>query len=103
MRENNVSGILQGMFDKAVEAVMEASELPFNELAESRSEKCVTARVVLVNYLLEQGMSEATIAELSGMSQQRINSLKNASRYKFKASLLARVLRDEVRKLLTSE
>lgn len=96
-----MSGILQGMFDKAVEAVMEASGLPFGELAESRSEKCVTARVVLVNHLTELGMSEATICELSGMSQQRVNSLKNAARYKFKASLLARIMRDEVRKSLS--
>lgn len=88
---------LQQIFDSAVEAVMQASGLDFDMLANCRSERCVVARVVLVDVLMELGMSEGDIAFLSGMSQQRVNSLKNSARYRLKG-LAARVMREEVRK-----
>ena len=88
---------LQQIFDSAVEAVMQASGLDFDALANCRSERCVVARVVLVDVLMELGMSEGDIAFLSGMSQQRVNSLKNSARYRLKG-LAARVMREEVRK-----
>lgn len=88
---------LQQIFDSAVEAVMQASGLDFDALANCRSERCVVARVVLVDVLMELGMSEGDIAFLSGMSQQRVNSLKNSARYRLKG-LAARVMREDVRK-----
>lgn len=88
---------LQQIFDNAVEAVMQASGLDFDALANCRSERCVVARVVLVDVLMELGMSEGDIAFLSGMSQQRVNSLKNSARYRLKG-LAARVMMEEVRK-----
>ena len=90
---------LQQIFDFAVEAVMQASGLDFDALANCRSERCVVARVVLVDVLMELGMSEGDIAFLSGMSQQRVNSLKNSARYRLKG-LAARVMREEVKTLL---
>ena len=84
---------LQQIFDCAVEAVMQASGLDFDALANCRSERCV----VLVDVLMELGMSEGDIAFLSGMSQQRVNSLKNSARYRLKG-LAARVMMEEVRK-----
>lgn len=90
---------LQQIFDCAVEAVMQASGLDFDALANCRSERCVVARVVLVDVLMELGMSEGDIAFLSGMSQQRVNSLKNSARYRLKG-LAARVMREEVKTLL---
>ena len=86
-------------FDCAVEAVMQASGLDFDALANCRSERCVVARVVLVDVLMELGMSEGDIAFLSGMSQQRVNSLKNSARYRLKG-LAARVMMEEVKTLL---
>lgn len=91
---------LQQIFDSAVEAVMQASGLEFDALANCRSERCVVARVVLVDVLIELGMSEGDIALLSGMSQQRVNSLKNSARYRLKG-LAARVMREEVRKMIS--
>ena len=88
---------LQQIFDSTVEAVMQASGLEFDALANCRSERCVVARVVLVDVLIELGMSEGDIALLSGMSQQRVNSLKNSARYRLKG-LAARGMREEVRK-----
>lgn len=92
---------LQQIFDFAVEAVMQASGLDFDALANCRSERCVVARVVLVDVLMELGMSEGDIAFLSGMSQQRINSLKNSARYR-PNGLAARVMGEEVRKRLVT-
>lgn len=43
---------LQQIFDSAVEAVMQASGLDFDALANCRSERCVVARVVLVDVLM---------------------------------------------------
>ena len=77
---------LQQIFDSAVEAVMQASGLDFDALANCRSERCVVARVVLVDVLIELGMSEGDISLLSGMSQQRVNSLKNSARYRLKGA-----------------
>lgn len=57
---------LQQIFDCAVEAVMQASGLDFDALANCRSERCVVARVVLVDVLMELGMSEGDISLLSG-------------------------------------
>ena len=91
---------LQQIFDSAVEAVMQASGLEFDALANCRSERCVVARVVLVDVLIELGMSEGDIALLSGMSQQRVNSLKNSARYRLKG-LAARVMREEVKKMIS--
>lgn len=91
---------LQQIFDSEVEAVMQASGLEFDALANCRSERCVVARVVLVDVLIELGMSEGDIALLSGMSQQRVNSLKNSARYRLKG-LAARVMREEVKKMIS--
>lgn len=86
---------LEDIYNMVVEATMLASGLRFDELAVSRSERCVTARVVLVDVLLRLGMSEGDIVRLSGMSQQRVNALKNSGRFRLKG-LCARVMRDEV-------
>lgn len=91
---------LQILFDKAVEATMNASGLSFEEFTTSRSERSVNARVVFVDYLIEKGMSEGTIAELSGMSQQRVNALKNSRIYRMK-TLMCRMLKESVNKILT--
>lgn len=91
---------LQKLFDKAVEATIKASGLSFEELTTSRSERSVNARVVFVDYLIEKGMSEGTIAELSGMSQQRVNALKNSRIYRMK-TLMCRMLKESVNKILT--
>lgn len=86
---------LQKIYDNAVTIVMHTSGLDFNQLFNCRSERSVVARVVLVDVLIELGMSEGDIALLSGMSQQRVNSLKNSARYRLKG-LAARVMREEV-------
>lgn len=90
---------LQNLFDRAVDAIINASGLSFDELTTSRSERSVNARVVFVDYLIEQGMSESTIAELSGMSQQRVNALKNSRIYRMK-TLMCRVLKQSLKDMM---
>lgn len=90
---------LQNLFNRAVDAIINASGLSFDELTTSRSERSVNARVVFVDYLIEQGMSESTIAELSGMSQQRVNALKNSRIYRMK-TLMCRVLKQSLKDMM---
>lgn len=91
---------LQILFDKAVEATMNASGLSFEEFTTSRSERSVNARVVFVDVLLDRGLSEGMIAEMSGMSQQRVNALKNSRIYRMK-TLMCRMLKESVNEILT--
>ncbi len=95
MEVKRTKDMLYNIFCKAVEATLEASGLTFDKLATSRDEKSVTARVVLVDVLMTAGMSESMIVELSGMSQQRVNRLKNSARYRLKG-LLGKMMRKEV-------
>nr|DAQ35269.1 MAG TPA: Sigma factor AlgU negative regulatory factor, TRANSCRIPTION.96A [Caudoviricetes sp.] len=44
-------------------------------------------------------MSEGTIAELSGMSQQRVNALKNSRIYRMK-TLMCRVLKQSLKDII---
>ena len=85
-----------------VEATLEASGLTFEQLATSRTERSVIARVVTINTLIEIGFTEFDIAAVSGMSQQRVNSLKNIAMYRLKG-LAARVMMKEVKKRLVTQ
>lgn len=75
---------LEELYNKVVEATLEASGLTFEQLALCRADKCVTARVVMVDRLIRLGLTESEIVALSGMSQQRVNSLKNSAKYRLK-------------------
>lgn len=87
---------IRELFDKALNVVLEESELTFDELTTSRSEKSVNARVVFVDYLLNEGLSEITISEISGMSQQRVNALKNSRIYRMK-TMMCRILSENLK------
>lgn len=92
---------LEDIFARATEAVLSVSGLSYAQLFTCRSERCVTARVVLVDALVQIGCTESDIVTLSGMSQQRVNSLKNSARYRLKG-LAARIMKEEVEKILHS-
>lgn len=93
---------LEEIYNRVVEATLEASELTFEQLAISRTERCVTSRVVMIDTLIEIGFTETDIAAVSGMSQQRVNSLKNSARYRLKG-LAARVMMEEMKKRLVTQ
>lgn len=71
--------------------------MDFDRLAHGRDERSVNARVVMVDVLLSVGLTEVDIVRVSGMSQQRVNGLKNAARHRLKG-LYARILSESVRK-----
>ena len=96
MDVKNVESMLYNIFSEVVEAVMNESGLEFDRLAHGRDERSVNARVVLVDVLLSVGLTEGDIVRVSGMSQQRVNSLKNAARHRLKG-LYGRILRDAVK------
>lgn len=56
--------------------------------------------MVFVDVLLDRGLSEGMIAEMSGMSQQRVNALKNSRIYRMK-TLMCRMLKESVNEILT--
>lgn len=89
---------LEELYNKVVEATLEASGLTFEQLALCRADKCVTARAVMVDRLIRLGMTESEIVELSGMSQQRVNSLKNSAKYRLKG-LSGRLMTEEVERM----
>lgn len=89
---------LEELYNKVVEATLEASGLSFEQLAMCRADKCVTARVVLVDRLIRLGLTEGEIVELSCMSQQRVNSLKNSAKYRLKG-LSARMMVEDVERM----
>lgn len=91
---------LKEIYHRAVEAVLSASGLTRGQLANCRAEKCVIARVVLVDILVKLGFTESDVVELSGMSQQRVNSLKNSARCRLQG-LAARIMREEVEVLIS--
>lgn len=89
---------LEELYNKVVEATLEASGLTFEQLALCRADKCVTARVVMVDRLIRLGLTESEIVELSGMSQQRVNSLKNSAKYRLKG-LSGRLMAEDVERM----
>lgn len=89
---------LEELYNKVVEATLEASGLSFEQLALCRAERCVTSRVVLVDRLIRLGLTESEIVALSGMSQQRVNSLKNSAKYRLKG-LSGRLMAEDVERM----
>lgn len=91
MKHKKPLGLLECMFAENLRHILEISGLSRDAFFNGRSELNVAARVVFVSKLIDEGWSERMIADMSGMSQQRINSLKNSIRHKA-GSLLVKVL-----------
>lgn len=53
-------------------------------LLRSNKEECVDARATLVHVCICRGMSEAELVQLTGLTQQCINKLKNSVRQREK-------------------
>ena len=93
---------LEDIYRRAVEAVLLVGGMSEEQLFVCRSDRCVTARVVLVDVLVQIGFSESDIVGLSGMSQQRVNSLKNSARYRL-MGLRGKMMREEMRRMVENE
>lgn len=53
-------------------------------LLRSNKEECVDARATLVHVCISKGLSEAELVQLTGLTQQCINKLRNSVRFREK-------------------
>ena len=93
---------LKRIYESAEKVVCEVAELELDKFLVSHEETYVDARAVLVDWLIRAGFTEKMIGKYSGMSQQRINSLKNGfirRRQKMSVDLFLQ----EVNKQLTTD
>ena len=89
------------MYDEAVRVVVEVTGIKEEELFKSLNEECVDARSILIMLLIGYGYNERMISEYTGMSQQRINSLKNSFVCR-KRKMRVEVCLQEINKKLTT-
>lgn len=102
MNYSKLNAKLRGIYRRFEKAVVCISELTHHELYNSRHEVSVLARAVFITMLMKHGLSERAISILSGMSRQRVNSLKNSASFRLK-NLAARILMEEVERYLAEE
>ena len=69
------------------------------QMLHSNKEYCVDARATVVHLCVEKGLTEADLVELTGLTQQCINKLKNSVRFREKGWTFRETLRS-VRKEL---
>ena len=92
---------LKRIYENAEKVVCEVVELDFDKFLISHEEAYVDARAILVDWLIRAGFTEKMIEKYSGMSQQRINSLKNGFICR-KQKMSVDIYLQEVNKKLTS-
>lgn len=93
---------LHGIYISLVNTISSICELTPDDFYNSRCEICVIARTLLVEILTKKGLSERSISIISGMSQQRINHLKNSARYRLN-NITAKMIREEIDKLCANQ
>lgn len=71
-------------YRKAMAAVSRHYGLDEAPLLHSNREECVDARATLVGILIEHDLTEADLVQLTGLTQQCINKLKNSVRFREK-------------------
>lgn len=69
---------LRMIYAATLAAVIARCGVTLAGMARSRKAECCLARAVLVLTLLRLGITEPTVRELTGMSQQRVNYIKNS-------------------------
>ena len=77
-------------------------ELDLDKFLISHEESYVDARAILVDWLVRAGFTEKMIERYSGMSQQRINSLKNGF-IRRKQKMSVDLYLQEINKKLTTD
>ncbi len=93
---------LKRLFEDVADMVSELMGLNRNNLFSSLSEQYVDGRSLLVNWLINLGYTESMLVEYTGMSQQRVNFLKNSfERRKVKFSV--RLALQEINKRFTKD
>lgn len=73
---------MKDLYQEVLNAVCRVTGIEQNEMFGSNREECVDARSLLVRVLSGNGITEKEIVRLTGLSQQRVNSLKNKFKYR---------------------
>lgn len=68
---------LREIYENAEKTVCEVVELDSSRFLTSHEDIYVDARCILIDWLIRAGFTERMICRYSGMSQQRVNLLKN--------------------------
>lgn len=68
---------IRDLYGEALDAVCRVTEQKEGDVMHSNKECCVDARAILVNVLINKGLTEGEISSLTGLTQQCINKLKN--------------------------
>lgn len=79
-------------FYELADTVCQQIPLKRDKLFSSNEELYVNARCALINELCERGYSDKLIAQLSGLTRQTVNRLKNQYHVKYRHSALVREL-----------
>ena len=76
------------LFNEILDKVAEVTEIDSDNILHSNKEECVDARYVLIAVLSER-LSDRQIAEVTGLSHQLVNKVKNSfkDRCKFRWGL----------------
>lgn len=69
---------IKDLYCTVLSIVCRVTDLEENEIFCSNKEECVDARSLLI----DNGITEKEIVRLTGLSQQRVNSLKNNFKYR---------------------
>lgn len=93
---------LKRIYERAERTVCEVVELDLDKFLISHEESYVDARAILVDWLVRAGFTEKMIERYSGMSQQRINSLKNGF-IRRKQKMSVDLYLQEINKKLTTD
>ena len=68
------------LFQRVESKVMQVTGI--KQLFHTNQEEAVDARTILIYILSEQGLTDTQIAELSGLTRQGVNKLKNSVRFR---------------------
>lgn len=68
------------LFQRVESKVMQVTGI--KQLFHTNQEEAVDARTILIYILSEQGVTDTQIAELSGLTRQGVNKLKNSVRFR---------------------
>ena len=71
-------------YRKVMAAVSRHYGMEETPLLHSNKEECVDARATLVGILIDRDLTEAELVQLTGLTQQCINKLKNSIRFREK-------------------
>ena len=76
--------VILNEYQKVMASVLRHYGMDEASLLHSNKEECVDARATLVGILIDKDLTESDLVQLTGLTQQCINKLKNSVRFREK-------------------